>query len=1241
MKLSRRCSPPKSSGQEAEIMNLLQLSALLAILLLPAAWCEVYYIRGSSSNSTACPPQASPCLTLQEYAKNASGVLPGILNDVEFRFLSGEHSLSKPFIIEGGNNITLKSASVASVWDSASMTVVVECKKYSYFQFSQVTMLSISGLTLHRCSSNDDDGKGALTFDLVANVSVQDVAFIDSFQNDVLGNNIYGLFDVTNMISSSAEVRMNSLNLYFYIVFSTDSFHIMLNCIHTKSISIFVMDNSNAGSSVTLQNVTTSVGKYNYCNDPASVSPFAVQCFSVNVMAAADVLVHSCNFSAAALFYTTQSISVLHTSISGFQTGLSFVLFPTIIGAPNGGETTHQDLESESFVRAINVLVSNCTFTKGVGDKLVTGGSSSALIITQNPDSDIIANITLKNLVFEDNNSTTAFNTISSIMSLAHLPNVTIEGMNFTNNRGIPLLLVNTTVHLYGENHFVGNYAFEGGGMSFMDGSFLVLHNNSLLVFRDNSAENVGGAWYVSSEDYGLLSFGALSIDLSPICFITFSPPPESIEELAGFNVSVQFINNSALNGGNVLYGGDIDFCVIDASSTVYGFEVFAQDDIFTYEPKNDSSQLSSASTRVCLCEEQVPNCLQIDSSIIEGIYPGQSFNISVVTVGHRFGVINGTVYGRLVPLPNQYPSELDGLQKSQLVGQPECTTLRYSIQSKNPMETVALSTRDLPVTQIVNIDLDVETYNTNRYITQLLLTAPVYVNVSLLNCPAGFMLSEESPECICAPIILKYNLTCDINRDNGTVQRSGDEWVSFLSSNQTTSEDGVVVSLHCPNGYCKQATQNIHLDDSDAQCNFNRSGILCGGCSHGLSIALGSDRCLECSNVYIALLTPFAVSGVLLVLFIQVLDLTVAVGTINGLIFYANIVKSYESLFFVPGQTNILTVFISWLNLDLGIESCFFNGLDGYIKTWLQFVFPLYIWTLAGIIVLVSRYTTLISANNSVPVLATMFLLSYIKLLRTIITASSFVILEVPGNSSLATWKFDANLAFLDTKHVVLFLTSLLVFTLAWLPYTLLLLFYQCLLPVNYKRGCRWVFQLKPFFDANFGPLKGKHLYWVGVLLLARAILLMIFVASSNLSDSALIAVAVVSMFLVLYSGTFAGHVYENWFLSLLENSFFVNLNILCVATYYAKLTRSNQAPVIYTSISITFLEFAGIVCYHCYKRVWSIYLKCRGNRRDYVPIEPHSDEPQREVVAVTHSELAICSTESRMSLREPLCDT
>ena len=655
---------------------------------------------------------------------------------------------------------------------------------------------------------------------------------------------------------------------------------------------------------------------------------------------------------------------------------------------------------------------------------------------------------------------------------------------------------------------------------------------------------------------------------------------------------------------------------------------------IFSYEPEDDRSRLASAATRVCLCDDNgVPDCTKL-SSTMQGVYPGQLFNVSVVTVGQRFGVVNGTVYVHLLPFNGHRHSQIETLFGSQRVGIPECTSLNYSVVSEYVLETLVLTAREF-VTGNMASGSDIDTYNSSGVISKTLLLSQVQVKVPLLDCPRGFVHSEDL-QCICDPTITRNGLTCDLDIGNGTVVRSGEVWMSYWTSNQSTGQDGVVVSMHCPNGYCNEETQHINLDNPDAQCNYNRTGVLCGGCPRGLSLALGSNQCLKCSNSFIALLIPFAVSGVLLVLFIQLLDLTVAVGTISGLLFYANILKSYESLFFVPGQTNILTVFISWLNLDFGIETCFFDGLDGYVKTWLQFAFPLYLWLLAGLIVLLSRFTTW-TAGNSVPVLATMFLLSYNKLLRTVVAIFWFVPLELPQNSTVSMWGFDGNILYLGLKHMVLFLAGLMVFALAWLPYTLVLVFYQCLLRVNHKRGCRWVFKLKPFFDANFGPLKDKHLYWVGVLLLARALLLLILVASPDFSEGTLICITVVSSILILFSG----HAYKNWLLSLLENSFFVNLIILCVSTYYAKLTNSNQAPVIYTSTSIALLEFVGIVCYHCYKRALTTFERIKKRRmQNYAEINNDGQPPK----LVTHSSVDLFhGPEERAAeplLREPLLE-
>ena len=74
----------------------------------------------------------------------------------------------------------------------------------------------------------------------------------------------------------------------------------------------------------------------------------------------------------------------------------------------------------------------------------------------------------------------------------------------------------------------------------------------------------------------------------------------------------------------------------------------------------------------------------------------------------------------------------------------------------------------------------------------------------------------------------------------------------------------------------------------------------------------LGSDQYGQCTNYYIALIIPFTVADIALIAFIIALNLTVSVGTINGLIFYANVVKIYEPSSFPMVLSNFLVNFIA-----------------------------------------------------------------------------------------------------------------------------------------------------------------------------------------------------------------------------------------------------------------------------------------------------------------------------------------
>ena len=347
----------------------------------------------------------------------------------------------------------------------------------------------------------------------------------------------------------------------------------------------------------------------------------------------------------------------------------------------------------------------------------------------------------------------------------------------------------------------------------------------------------------------------------------------------------------------------------------------------------------------------------------------------------------------------------------------------------------------------------------------------------------------------------------------------------------------------------------------------------------------------MNCTNNYhLALLIPFAGMGVALVFLLLVCKLTVAAGTLSGLVFYANIVGVNRTIFLPMESPNAFSVFIAWLNLDFGIETCFYDGMDAYSKTWLQFVFPVYIWVLVGLMILVSHFSQRFAnmlGNNPVSVLATLLLLSYTKILRTLIAAINITYLKYPTYSRMV-WLYDANVDYLEGKHIPLFIVAVLVFLFLFLPYTLLLVFGQWLQAVSHLRLFSWVnsARLKPFMDSYHAPYKAKHRYWPGLLLVLWFVLFLVFALNPQEDLSVnLLAILVGTGFLQFWVWV-SGGVYRNWCLDALEGSFALNLIILVGATYHVQLSGRNQLAVGYTSVSIAFITFIGILVYHIFQQ-------------------------------------------------------
>ena len=688
---------------------------------------------------------------------------------------------------------------------------------------------------------------------------------------------------------------------------------------------------------------------------------------------------------------------------------------------------------------------------------------------------------------------------------------------------------------------------------------FSILPNKT--VYWENNHANFGGAIYV--------------LDANPLSYCTtfaaYIPVEKCFFQLPGRNtlhsigVQLVFKNNSADDAGSVLYGGVIDNCtLIDLHSYSSG-KVF--DKLVQIEDDNTNSKVSSIPFRICHCETTHPNCKK--SQIVRHVYPGETFYVSVSASGQRKEAVSSSVRSYITTgnlLASQYLQEAN---KS-------CTTFNYTVFS---LPVSPSSSKDTPKI-VLYADGPCSTFSDK-----------LFLNLTIhQECPPGFTLSVSARSCVCESRLERYTNNCNITNGLGNITRTSGQqfWVGY--DNQS---DGLILNPLCPFDYCVSHMVVFPLNDTDIQCAPNRSGLLCGACKEGYSLMLGTSRCRKCTNTNLALLIPFALVGVALVFLLFVCKLTVAMGTLSGLVFYANIVGVNRTIFLPVESTNAFSIFIAWLNFDFGIETCFYNGLDAYGKTWLQFVFPVYIWVLVGLMIIVSNYSRKFAnllGNNPVPVLATLILLSYTKILRTLIFVIYITYLEYPS-SNRGVWLYDANIDYVSGKHIPLFLVAVLVFLFLFLPYTLLLLFGQWLQTISHLRLFSWVnsARLKPFMDSYHAPYKTKHRYWPGLLLLLRFFLLLVFAFEVNPQQhtSINLLATLVGTGVLHFWVWVGGGVYRNWCLDALEGSFALNLIILSAATYHVKLSGGNQLAVGYISVSIAFATFIGILAYHIFRQL------------------------------------------------------
>ena len=822
---------------------------------------------------------------------------------------------------------------------------------------------------------------------------------------------------------------------------------------------------------------------------------------------------------------------------------------------------------------------------------------------------------------------------------------------NMANSSGGGISLKQSRLEINGVCQFVNNVAVRGGGIHasssiiavfyasyYQSGTLLVTNNSAelggglylevnpklyilkntrtsrvsvLMNFTSNHA-NYGGALYVSDDT----NSGACSPNIE--CFIQTLP----LHQLYTRNtVNILFSENTASEQGPNLFGGLLDRCIPSPFAEVYlkqRIRVYQKQPRIHYSGATylgnisnidiDNDSISSRPVRVCFCNsEHEPDC-SYQPPVIR-VQKGKAFNVSLVAVDQ----VNHTVDANITVSLSSSDGGFDEGQQIQSVVR-SCNNLTFNVFSPREDEKLNLSP-DGPCGSAT------------------LSTSHVTIEFINCTCPVGFeplsnSQSSTKCECVCDSALSPYITECNITTSS-VLRKDTNSWITYIND---TDPPEYVIYQNCPFDYCQPQTQSVTINfnlpnGADSQCAYDHTGVLCGACKEDLSLSLASSRCVPCRThwpaVFVVILLAAAIAGILLVTALLALNMTVSVGLINGFIFYANIVSAGNAVFFPSSEPSFPSVFVAWLNLDIGIDVCFIDGLDAYAKVWLQLLFPVYIISLVVMVIIVSEYSPrfagLIGKKDPISTLATLILLSYAKLLSITITALSSAVLHYPDGHQETVWLPDGNVPYFKGKHIPLALVAMLIIIIG-LPYTILLFLWQWIVRAPRWKVFKWTrnTKLNAFIASHHVPHNSKYRYWTGLLLLVRVVL---YITAS-------VTVSAKPQTFPLITNTLIGglfvfkcirsvRVYKKSLVDLVDTVLYFNLLVLSVFSLYDfKTDIKKQTAVAHISTIITFILFIGTIFYHVILLVKKERSADDLNEYPLAPVKPANAEVTHSVI-------------------------
>ncbi len=677
-------------------------------------------------------------------------------------------------------------------------------------------------------------------------------------------------------------------------------------------------------------------------------------------------------------------------------------------------------------------------------------------------------NVTMTDIDAFNNSKFYNNNIPKSLFYFENIESVTIKGSSrFVNNLGSVICSKESNLYLLGDMIFINNKAENGGAIK-LDGNVQLYFMNGLNAsFLYNQAYSVGGAIYAKSTSYSK-------------CGIQFKTA-----------IKINFTDNFADTAGNSIFVTPMYQCNIFShyQKTKWLYKYVTYFKLSRY--KNVTTGRLPIST--------TPYSLDVFYKLHGRKYISVHNRTIQKFAGEKF-----PFYLKAVDKKHRIVFSFVGMETFHATDC--CNNSIWLVQSGG--------SRALETQEPTEVNVALHTNCTIPVTAKIVFTIAnglgdiYYINI--LSCPFGFNINGQSGSCECSPVLNKLiNIKCFI--DQKTITRPKIGWIGVIEN-----ETAVVTS--CPSTYCNtnpsytfiKSTYNHGLvlvadddrNDTIPICLNKRVGHLCGKCDSSYSVAFGTTECKQCSNMWLLTITMYALAGPLLVYLLYKLKLTLTTGTINGVIFYvqvanAGLLQYMSSSFSEYKIINIINLIyrsiIIFLNLDLGVPLCFYNGMNQLWKTGLGLLFPMYLLVIVLGIIIISHYSTWLSnrtSHLSIQVLVTVVHLSFSKLLVTLIEVFTAVTIYT-ANRNHRVWYWDGNVEYMGPSHYPLAIVTIVIVSMFLIPYIALLFFGNPL--IKYSKKAK--FYLRPIVEAVYAPYKdGKH-HWFVLRLMLLLVIYLIYV--------------------------------------------------------------------------------------------------------------------------------------------------